>query len=68
MMSRLVGQDHEWVVYNEYKQTSAKYLLVVTAIDKEWVADIPYVKEKMMQRKVSRPRSLHPEPSTSNLS
>ncbi|KAF1817271.1 pre-mRNA-splicing factor ATP-dependent RNA helicase PRP43 [Eremomyces bilateralis CBS 781.70] len=38
--STVLGQDSDWVVYNEYVLTSKNYIRTVTAIKPEWLLDI----------------------------
>jgi pre-mRNA-splicing factor ATP-dependent RNA helicase DHX15/PRP43 len=38
--STVLGQDSEWVVYNEYVLTSKHYIRTVTAVKPEWLLDI----------------------------
>ena len=38
--STVLGQDSEWVVYNEYVMTSKQYIRTVTAVKPEWLLDI----------------------------
>ena len=38
--STALGQDSEWVVYNEFVLTSKNYIRTVTAIKPEWLFDI----------------------------
>ncbi|KAK4543495.1 DEAH-box ATP-dependent RNA helicase prp43 [Oleoguttula mirabilis] len=38
--STVLGQDSEWVVYNEFVLTSKNYIRVVTAVKPEWLLDI----------------------------
>ena len=38
--STVLGQDSEWVVYNEFVLTSKNYIRTVTAVKPEWLLDI----------------------------
>ena len=38
--STVMGQDSEWVLYNEYVLTSKNYIRTVTSIRPEWLVDI----------------------------
>ena len=38
--STVLGQDSEWVVYNEFVLTSKNYIRNVTAVKPEWLLDI----------------------------
>ncbi|KAK3074360.1 DEAH-box ATP-dependent RNA helicase prp43 [Teratosphaeriaceae sp. CCFEE 6253] len=38
--STVLGQDSEWVVYNEFVLTSKNYIRTVTALKPEWLLDI----------------------------
>ena len=38
--STVLGQDSEWVVYNEFVLTSKNYIRTVTAIKPEWLLEI----------------------------
>jgi len=38
--STVLGQDSEWVVYNEFVLTSKNYIRSVTAVKPEWLLDI----------------------------
>ncbi|KAI9679534.1 MAG: DEAH-box ATP-dependent RNA helicase prp43 [Caeruleum heppii] len=38
--STVLGQDAEWVVYNEYVLTNKEYVRTVTAVKAEWLIDI----------------------------
>lgn len=38
--STVLGQDSEWVVYNEFVLTSKNYIRTVTAVKPEWLIDI----------------------------
>lgn len=38
--STVLGQDSEWVIYNEFVLTSKNYIRTVTAVRPEWLLDI----------------------------
>jgi len=38
--STVLGQDSEWVVYNEFVLTSKNYIRTVTAVKPEWLLEI----------------------------
>lgn len=38
--STVLGQDSEWVIYNEFVLTSKNYIRTVTAVKPEWLLDI----------------------------
>jgi pre-mRNA-splicing factor ATP-dependent RNA helicase DHX15/PRP43 len=38
--STVLGQDSEWLVYNEFVLTSKNYIRTVTAVKPEWLLDI----------------------------
>ena len=38
--STVLGQDSEWVLYNEFVLTSKNYIRTVTAVKPEWLLDI----------------------------
>jgi len=38
--STVLGQDSEWVVYNEFVLTTKNYIRTVTAVKPEWLLDI----------------------------
>lgn len=38
--STVLGQDSEWVVYNEFVLTSKKYIRTVTSVKPEWLLEI----------------------------
>ncbi|KAF2728732.1 P-loop containing nucleoside triphosphate hydrolase protein [Polyplosphaeria fusca] len=38
--STVLGQDSEWVVYNEFVLTNKQYIRTVTAVKPEWLLDI----------------------------
>ncbi|KAH8879245.1 P-loop containing nucleoside triphosphate hydrolase protein [Thozetella sp. PMI_491] len=46
--SALVKGAHEWVVYHVFRLTGKQYLHTVTAIEPEWIAELPYFHESRM--------------------
>lgn len=40
--STVLGQDSEWVIYNEFVLTSKKYIRTVTAVKPEWLLVCPF--------------------------
>ena len=38
--STVLGQESEWVLYNEFVLTSKNYIRTVTAVKPEWLLDI----------------------------
>lgn len=53
-VSSLVGRNHEWIMYTTlYKSGGKQQFQVATAIDAEWLVDLPFFQEAIMPRKAT---------------
>ncbi|KAI1851198.1 hypothetical protein JX266_003273 [Neoarthrinium moseri] len=46
--SALVGAQHEWIVFTEFKMSAKQYLTTCTRVEPEWIMDLPYFAENRM--------------------
>lgn len=50
-ISSLVGRNHEWIVYTTLHKTGGKQQLqIATAINAEWLVDLPFFQEVIMPK------------------
>jgi pre-mRNA-splicing factor ATP-dependent RNA helicase DHX15/PRP43 len=43
--SSLVKQNPEWVIYHKFFHANKQYLVTVTAIEADWLIDLPYFQD-----------------------
>ncbi|KAF4984239.1 hypothetical protein FZEAL_527 [Fusarium zealandicum] len=44
--SALVGQGHEWVIFDAFIHTGKQYMQNTTAVDPDWLVDLDYFREE----------------------